>query len=213
MDVNFWLKKWETKEIAFHEPEANPLLVRFFPQLNLPVGSRVFVPLCGKTLDIHWLLSKGFRVAGAELIELAVRELFAELKVRPVVTAAGALTHYAAPGIDIFVGNIFELSAERLGAADAVYDRAAMVALPKDARGPYTRHIRTVTRAAPQLLVSYEYDQAKLNGPPFAVSNAEVRHHYEAHYDLELLFHAEVPGGLKGQCPAIENVWALRNGH
>lgn len=210
MDANFWKNRWETKDIPFHEPKANPLLVKYFKEFALPKGSRVFVPLCGKTLDIRWLLSKGYRVAGAELIELAVEELFQELKLKPAITAAGKLKHYSAKNIDIFVGDIFQLSGKRLGPVDAVYDRAALVALPPAVRKKYAEHMRAITGTAPQLLVTFEYDQRLMDGPPFSIGNEEVERHYEGHFDLKLLSSADIPGGLKGRCKAVENVWLLR---
>ncbi len=54
MQGNCWLQKWEKNEIGFHESEANPLLVEHFKELSLAKGSRIFLPLCGKTLDIAW---------------------------------------------------------------------------------------------------------------------------------------------------------------
>ena len=110
MDQNFWLKKWQTNDIGFHASEANRALVEYFRLLDLAEDSRVFVPLCGKTLDIRWLLSRGYRVAGAELIETAIEQLLTELGVIPDIAQAGAIKRYSAPNIDIFVGNIFELS-------------------------------------------------------------------------------------------------------
>ena len=67
MDTDFWLQRWQENNIAFHRSEANPLLVTHFKALGLAKGSRVFVPLCGKTKDIAWLLSQGYSVEGAEL--------------------------------------------------------------------------------------------------------------------------------------------------
>ncbi len=209
MDKNFWLQKWSTNEIAFHEREANPALVKYFNKLSLPRGGRIFVPLCGKTLDIAWLLSQGYRVAGAELIELAIQQLFQELKIKPQISQSNQTIHYSGPNIDIFVGDIFKLSKEILGPVDAVYDRAALVALPKDIRIRYTAHIKNITNHASQLLVTYEYDQQLMSGPPFSVNNEEVKKHYNDVYNLTLLETNDVSGGLKGQCPAKENIWLL----
>jgi thiopurine S-methyltransferase len=211
MDANFWRQRWELNEIAFHEPEANPALVQHWSALGLQPGSRVFVPLCGKTLDIHWLLAQGFRVAGAELTEIAVQQLFAELGVAdPQIADAGKMRRYSAEGIDIFVGDIFDLTREELGPVDAAYDRAALVALPEEVRTRYTAHLMELTARAPQLMICYVYDQSTMAGPPFAIADAEVERHYAATYALTRLASAEVPGGLKGRCAAIENVWLLR---
>jgi len=212
MDANFWHQRWEKNEIGFHEPEANPLLVRHFQGLSLPKGRRVFVPLCGKTLDIAWLLSNGYRVAGAELSELAVQQLFRGLGVEPEIIETGKLKHYSQASLDVFVGDIFELSSDVLGPVDAVYDRAALVALPEHLRKRYAAHLIELTKNAPQLLISYVYDQNVMNGPPFSVRDEEVKQLYQGNYEVTLVASNDVPGGLKGKCAAKENVWMLRRG-
>ena len=209
MEESFWHQKWERNEIAFHQRESNPLLVKYFGDLSLPQRSRVFVPLCGKTRDIHWLLSQGYRVAGAELSKLAVEQLFAELGVEPNITVVDSLSRYSANSIDIFVGDIFGLSGNLLGQIDAIYDRAALVAFPEPMRDRYAVHLVDITDHAPQLLISYEYDQRLLNGPPFSISDDEVIRRYQESYNLKLLAKVEVEGGLKGRCAATENVWLL----
>ncbi len=214
MDTSFWRQRWENNEIAFHESKANPLLVKYFKELSLVEGSRVFVPLCGKTLDIAWLLSNGLRVAGVELIETAIEQLFAELGVEPQISGTGEVKHYSANNIDILVGDIFAVSSKMLGSVDAIYDRAALVALPEEMRNRYTAHLMEITANAPQLQLTYEYDQNLMEGPPFSISNEEVNRHYRDRYDLTLIASTNVPGGLKGKCAAIENVWLLKNvGH
>jgi thiopurine S-methyltransferase len=209
MDREFWQKKWEKNEIAFHQREPNPLLVHHFDELALPDGSRLFLPLCGKTLDIHWLLARGHRVAGAELSQLAIDQLFAELGVKPTVAKVGALDCYSAPNIDVFVGDFFALAREQLGPVDAVYDRAALVALPAPMRARYVMHLVALTNRAPQLLIAYVYDQSLVDGPPFSVSDMEVRRHYDHHYGLHRLAAVDVAGGLKGRFPASEHVWLM----
>lgn len=211
MDASFWHQKWESNDIAFHQAEANSLLVNYFHELSLAKGGRIFLPLCGKTRDIAWLLSKGYRVAGAELSPIAVEQLFQGLGVAPQIAEAETASRYSAENIDIFCGDIFLVSDKMLGPVDAVYDRAALVALPKDMRGRYTAHLMKMTAQAPQLLICYDYDQNMMEGPPFSISNEEVRQHYEGRYALRLIASTDVPGGLKGKCAAKENVWLLQN--
>ena len=210
MDANFWHQRWERKEIAFHQREANPLLVKYFDALSLSKGSRVFLPLCGKTLDIHWLLSNGYRVAGSELSEVAVKQLFSELAIEPKITTIDDIGRHSADNIDIFVGDMFDLSRGVLRRVDAIYDRAALVALPETMRRRYAVHLIEITDRAPQLLISYNYDQSLVDGPPFSVSNEEVNRLYRDSYDVTPLASVEVVGGLKGKCPARENVWLLK---
>jgi thiopurine S-methyltransferase len=210
MEHHFWHDKWARGDIGFHEADANPLLVQHFDALGLAPGSRVFLPLCGKTRDIAWLLEKGYRVAGAELSQVAIDQLFAELGVVPQVATEGQSLHYRAPDIDIHVGDIFELTRANLGSVDAVYDRAALVALPEALRTRYAAHLMQLTGTAPQLLICFEYDQAALAGPPFSIPDAEVQQHYDRAYALHCLSSSALPGGLKGKCPAMEKVWLLK---
>jgi len=211
MDAPFWHNKWEEKNTPFHQEKVNPSLVKYFNELSLPKDARVFVPLCGRTLDISSLLYKGFHVVGSELSPIAVEQLFVDIKVEPTITVVGNLKRYSGDNIDIYLGDIFDLTKSILGPVDATYDRAALVALPKDVRDRYTAHLIEVTNKAPQLLIIYEYDQNLLQGPPFSITPQEVHQHYEDNYDLTCLENINVEGGLKGTCPAYENVWLLQN--
>lgn len=209
MEHDFWHRRWEKAEIGFHEGRANRFLTKHFGALSMEEGARVFLPLCGKTRDIHWLLARGFRVAGAELSGLAIGQLFSELGVAPRISSAGKLERHSAEGIDIFVGDIFDLTAEALGPVDAIYDRAALVALPADMRGRYAAHMIDLTGAAPQLLICFEYDQRLAAGPPFSIDAGEVERRYGDRYAITMLDRAEVEGGLKGKCAAEETTWRL----
>jgi thiopurine S-methyltransferase len=210
MDAHFWHQKWEQNDIAFHERDTNPFLVKYFDLLSLSKNNRVFLPLCGKTIAIHWLLSNGYRVVGSELSEIAIKQLFSELAIEPKIKAINEIRCYSADNIDIFVGDIFDLSRGVLGRVDAIYDRAALVALPETMRNRYTAHLMEITDIAPQLLICLDYDQSLLDGPPFSVTETEVHRHYQDSYDLTALASVDVVGGLKGKCPAKENVWLLK---
>jgi len=212
MEADFWHQRWKDNEIAFHNSATHPLLCRYLNTLSLSEHSRIFLPLCGKTLDIAWLLDNGYRVVGAELSELAIRQLFAELGVEPRVTQTDKALLFSAEAIDIFVGDIFHLSAEILGSVDAIYDRAALVALPEEMRKHYSKNLMQITGSAPQLLITFEYDQSLLQGPPFSIDGDEVRRHYGANYRVSLLETITVPGGLKGKVAAAESIWLLRSG-
>lgn len=211
MDSDFWHQRWKNNEIAFHANEANPHLVNHFEKLSLEKGSRIFLPLCGKTLDISWLISNGFKVVGAELSQIAIQQLFEELGLEPIITTAGKVTHYSANSIDIFVGDLFDLTRDILGPVDAIYDRAALVALPESMRPRYTSHLVNIAEEVPQLLICFEYNQTLQEGPPFSINQEELHFHYTKNYQLTLLEIAELPGGLKGKCPAKETVWLLKN--
>lgn len=209
MDHAFWHQRWQNQQIGFHLGAVNPWLARYFQTLQLTPGHRVFVPLCGKTLDIPWLLAQGHRVVAVELSELAVEALFASLDLLPAVTQRGPLKHFHAAQIEVFQGDFFALNEALLGKVDAIYDRAALIALPAQMRQSYSRHLMDITHRAPQLLISFAYDQSLLAGPPFSVNATEVHAHYAADYQLEQLATQSLEKGLKGQYPAEETVWLL----
>ncbi|CAA6799624.1 MAG: Thiopurine S-methyltransferase (EC [uncultured Sulfurovum sp.] len=210
MEADFWHKLWETNNTGWHLDDTNPLLEEFFPQLELTRNARVFIPLCGKTLDISWLLHHGYSVVGAELNEIAIKELFNVLALEPNIQKVGELTLYHAENIDIFVGDIFELTAETLGKVDAIYDRAALVALPKEMRLKYTALLKQITPTVPQFLISYEYDQTLMGGPPFSISPMEIEAHYKECYSIELLKSFKLTEGSLSQINATENIWLLK---
>lgn len=210
MDANFWHQKWQRGEIAFHEQEANPFLTEHFGKLNLALGDRVFLPLCGKTRDAAWLLASGYRVVGADLSEIAINALFAELGVDSEICHVGKFVRYSAKDIDMLVGDIFDVTADFLGPVNAIYDRAALVALPVRMREKYTSHLMTITDAAPQLLICLEYNQLLLEGPPFSVNEAEVGQHYGAAYHVRSVDSKNVAGGLKGKVASTESAWLLQ---
>ncbi|CAA6809342.1 MAG: Thiopurine S-methyltransferase (EC [uncultured Sulfurovum sp.] len=209
MEADFWHKLWETNNTGWHLDDTNPLLETFFSELQLKENSRVFIPLCGKTLDIVWLLSHGYKVVGAELNEIAIKELFKSLSVEPKIKKLGELTLYQAENIDIFVGDIFELTAESLGKVEAIYDRGALVALPQEMRVAYSALLKQISKTAPQLLINFEYDQTLMDGPPFSISKAEIEIHYAESYAIKLLKSFELKAGSFKQTGATENIWLL----
>ncbi len=206
MEPNFWHQKWQQGEIAFHQPQPNALLTQHLDILNLPPGSRLFLPLCGKTRDIAWLLSRGYRVVGVELSPIACSQLFEENQLQPQITPAHPFTHYHSDRLEVFSGDFFALTPEMLGSVDAVYDRAALVALPQDLRPRYTAHLTQLSQASPQLLITFEYDQQLLAGPPFSIPRPEVHRHYPS---AQLVEERPVAGGLKGKVEARETLWQV----
>lgn len=207
---SLWLERWERREIGFNQAEVNAYMVEHFELLKLEKLSRVLVPLCGKTIDISWLLAQGYLVVGVELSEQAVVELFETLSLVPNIRQEEALVVYEAEGLIVYVGDVFELSAEMLGQVDAIYDRAALVALTKETREVYTAHLRAISNHAPQLLLCFEYDQSLMNRTPYSVDEEEVKGHYDEHYELTLLSRDEIVGGFKGKLPACDVAWLLK---
>ncbi len=179
MDADFWLERWHRGQTGFHLTRVTPLLAKYWPVLGVPRGSQVLVPLCGKSLDMAWLASQGYRVLGVELSPLAVEQFFAENQLSPQKRAMPAGTLYSAGGIEIVCGDIFALGQADFAGCAGAYDRAALVALPPPMHERYVRHVYGQLPAACRtLLLTLEYDQREMAGPPFAVLEDEVRDLY-----------------------------------
>ncbi len=187
MQPDFWLERWQRNEIGFHQPAPHRALARHWPSLGLARGSRVFVPLAGKSSDMLWLAAAGHLVIGIELAEIAVRAFFAENALTPAITRVGPLQRFSTQGLELWCGDVFTFGTAELGPIDAIFDRAALVALPPELRRRYVSHLDALSRPGTRtLLVTMEYAQAEMAGPPHAVLEDEVRSLYAAH-ELELL--------------------------
>lgn len=210
MEKAFWQARWDENRIGFHEAQVNALLGAHFDSLYLVPGDHIFVPLCGKSFDLDWLLARGLHVTGIEFHQPAVQEVFDRLDLEPEVTQTGPLTRFQAGPLTLFCGDIFALTQAELGPVQAVYDRAALIALPAKDRARYAQHLVQITRAAPQLLICLNYDQSKSDGPPFSVSKPELETIYGAHYSIDALAAHPLTGPISKRSAGTEEVWHLR---
>ncbi len=199
MQPDFWHQRWADNQIGFHQPAPTTLLLKHWPTLGVPAGATVFVPLCGKSLDMTWLAAQGHQVLGVELSQLAVEQFFAEHGLQPEIHESRYGTHYRAGGIEIIQGDAFGLDAEVLADCTAVFDRAAMIALPPPMRARYAAEVYARLPTGCQgLLITLEYPQAEREGPPFAISESEVREQYAPSWQVELFDRRPIPAGHPG---------------
>jgi len=188
MQPDFWLQRWQNGQIGFHRSEVMPLLQKNWPELHLPTGSRVLVPLCGKTLDMHWLATQGHRVLGVELSRMAIEQFFAEADIVPQRHSSQYDEHYSAGPIEIICGDAFALDAELLADVAGVYDRAALIALPPHLRQHYRDTLYAQLPVGCQgVLITLEYPQDEKQGPPFSVEEAEVQRLFATPWHARLL--------------------------
>lgn len=187
MEADFWHNRWENNLTGFHLNEVNPHLIANWASMSVQPHGRVFVPLCGKTLDLVWLADQGYQVVGVELSSLAVEAFFTENKIKTERTQVGELELWQSDKISLFCGDFFALTPEILGKIDAVYDRASLIALPPAMRQDYVVKLTELDQSAPKLLVTLEYEQSKMSGPPFSVSKSEVESLYQANYRVSPL--------------------------
>ncbi len=193
MQAEFWLEKWEAYEIGFHQQEINAYLKAYWPLLKLNSNAKVFVPLCGKSRDLLWLLEKGHQVIGIELSPIAIRHFFEENGMDYCISYDGAFPCWEADNLIILEGDFFKLNASYLQDVSAIFDRASLVALPPELRQQYVRHLQSLFPKAIQiLLVAFEYDQDEMNGPPFSISDEEIQVLYQNDFNITQLFEANV---------------------
>ncbi|MGB5103225.1 MAG: hypothetical protein WBO04_07870 [Steroidobacteraceae bacterium] len=168
MRHDFWHERWRTGQVGFHQPTVHPLLERWWPALGVPPDARVYVPLCGKSLDMTWLAERGHRVVG------------------------NFVRHTAGP-YELLEGDALALTPEILGPVDAVYDRAALVALPPAMRAGYAESMtRLMPSGVAMLLIAFEYPQEMKGGPPFSVEESEIRAKFGPAFDVDILERVDI---------------------
>ncbi len=193
VDEAFWQRRWARNEIGFHLKEVNPYLRRHWPSLGLARGGRVLVPLCGKSLDMAWLADLGYAVLGVELSERAVEDFFAEHGLVADVIHRDRFKVYRSGSLEILCGDFFALSRADVAHCQAIYDRAALIALPEDMRQRYVEHMLNILPSGCEgLLITLDYPQEQMAGPPFAVAEGEVRRLLSSRWKIELLERADV---------------------
>ncbi|MGD8593006.1 MAG: thiopurine S-methyltransferase [Gammaproteobacteria bacterium] len=188
MQQKFWLERWQEVQIGFHQDRINNYLTCHFTRTGAQQGGTVLVTLCGKSLDMVWLHEQGFRVIGVELSPLAVDAFFRENKLQPKITISGKFQRYHADDITLLCGDVFDLAIEDIGDIAAVYDRASLIALPQEMRRRYADKLANLLpRGTNVLLITMEYPQEQMQGPPFAVRESEVHALYDNHFNVVCL--------------------------
>jgi len=213
---NFWHERWRTGQTGFHQSAVHPLLERWWPSLDVPAHARVYVPLCGKSLDMTWLACNGNGVVGSELSARAIEEFFAAAGLLARQTQVNGFIRHAAGAFEIFEGDALALTRLVAGPLGAFYDRAALVALPPDMREPYFATLASLLpHGANGLLIAFEYPQQMKGGPPFSVENAEIARLCGGRFTLRELERVDVlaenPKFAELGVPALHEIaYALR---
>ena len=188
VDHQHWHDRWRDNRIGFHETAVNPHLQNYLSEFNLPAGSKIFVPLCGKAVDMAWLAEQGYEVVGIEISRVALEAFFAEQELEYTCTDTDRFRVYRSGRITLLEGDFYDLETEDIKDCAMVYDRASLIAMEAPDRPDYYRHMLSILPATcNMLLIALEYDQAEMRGPPFAVSEAEVRSRYADDFSIRLL--------------------------
>lgn len=216
MEPEFWIKRWETGDIGFHRDEVQAGLSEFWPQIAQNTETRVFVPLCGKSLDMRWLAARGHSVLGVELSAQAVEAFFENERLEPELRREERFSVYSAGPFEIWCGDLCQLPEGVLANVSYFYDRASLVALPPDMRAKYARRLGEVLKPEVSgLLVSLSYNPAEMSGPPFSVSKVEVEKLFGDRFAIDLLSERDALAGnanllKRGLTGLVETCYRLR---
>lgn len=208
MEHQFWNDRWEQNQIGFHQEAINAYLESHWQELGLADNAPVFVPLCGKSLDMLWLREQGHSVLGIELSELALEQFFSENQLPVTRYRQGEFACFQTDQLRLLAGDFFKLTAEDIAPIEAVYDRASLIALPPEMRVDYARHMaRLLPEGAHILLISLEYEDGMLKGPPFCVRETEVQQLFSEWFNVARQGRFE--GVWAKKKPATEVVYTL----
>jgi thiopurine S-methyltransferase len=192
MEHGFWHNCWEKNSIGFHQEQSHSLLTENFPTLIAQFKARnhrqprVLVPLCGKSLDMLFLAQQA-DVVGAELSEIACQDFFKENQLTPKVSEQDEFIRYQCENLSLFQGDFLKLSPEQVSGCDFIYDRAALIALPDEIREQYIAQLkRYINSGAELFLITLEYPQAQMDGPPFSVDKHLIRDYFNGYQIKEL---------------------------
>jgi thiopurine S-methyltransferase len=215
MEPQFWHDRWQLNEIGFHQEKVHPALSEYWPLAGL-ARAEVFVPLCGKSLDMAWLRRQGHPVLGIDLSPLAVTDFFKERGLTASTHSADGFDWHESSGYRLLCGDFFNLKPKHLHAVEAVYDRAALVALPPPLQARYAGHLlHLLPQRPPILMIAFEYAAAEMAGPPFPVTGQRIKELFGPAYSIETLSATDAldsQPGLKsrGLSALLEKVYYLR---
>ena len=186
--MNLWESRWQENRIGFHLNTVNPNLIQYSKQLLQHNPDRVFVPLCGKTLDLCWLSKKTEKVIGVEIVNKAVQNFFVENNIPYIIEKEDNLQKFCSKSIEIYLGDFFDLNSEATSLFNAIYDRASIVAIEKFERKKYVDHLISFLGPVGRiLLITLEYNQNKMMGPPYSVTTEEIESLFSQFYSIKLL--------------------------
>jgi len=186
--MNQWESRWKEGRIGFHLTEVNSYLIRHCNQILNKTSEKILVPLCGKTLDICWLSKRTKKVVGVELVRKAVENFFEENNINYRVHQVQKFNLFKNDNVEIYQGDFFDLTVPNIGQFFAIYDRASIVSMDFLSRERYVEHLMSfLFEGGKILLITLDYDQNQMIGPPYSVSAQEIEKLFSKYGTVELL--------------------------
>ena len=194
-----WLEFWANNETNWHSDVVTQELEKYLGLLKLESGDTVFVPLCGKSLDMIYMLNRGFSVIGVEVSEIGIKQFFHENGLDFTISKVGKFDLYSANNIEIYYGDFFSLTSKHLCGVKAVFDRKSLIALDRNLRQKYVKHLNDIISLGVRiLLITLHYPKHQMSGPPFSVDKSEVESLFSMAFNYqELKSFQDIENGSK----------------
>uniref|UniRef100_S4R8E2 thiopurine S-methyltransferase n=2 Tax=Petromyzon marinus TaxID=7757 RepID=S4R8E2_PETMA len=190
----YWQGAWQRRQIGFHDPNVHEKLIKYLDAMRSGRAKlRVFLPLCGKAVDMKWLADLGHEVVGVEGVESAIVEFFSEQNVefrRQTVPSLpdGELFQSLDGKMSVYRCDFFNFTSAVAGRFDAMWDRGGLVAINASDRERFAAIMTDLMAPGCRyLLDTFNYNDLTFKGPPHYVPESEIRALYGERCDVELL--------------------------
>ncbi|KAL7634077.1 UNVERIFIED_CONTAM: hypothetical protein RMT77_015405 [Armadillidium vulgare] len=198
-NYSYWEKLWSTKVTPFHQREVCPFLLKISSNLNFVSPKRVFIPLCGKALELKWFYDEGFEVVGVDLISIPAEEFFKEhnltFKIRELPWAK--VYESSDQRIKIYVADIFSVEPEDVGKFDVIWERADYTVVKIAEREKYSKLMKQLCKEKfVHFLCTLQFEVlvGRYDTPPRPLSHEETKKLYGDWCKVDLI---EEENGLK----------------
>ncbi|CAL8110762.1 unnamed protein product [Orchesella dallaii] len=203
-NLEYWENRYKKRNFEWHIEEVHPQLLKYLSKLTqleteeTVEGSKAkkfFVPLCGKTKDIPFLLKLGFEVFAVEAIDSVVQELINENNLELTFDEKRSIYHDKDEQLKIYCGDLFKCPIEEYGPFDCIWDRASFIALDYSFRPSYIDMMKRSVGYGSEngvhnfryLLQSVTYDKSNFAGPPRCVDAADIKEFFGLWADVTVL--------------------------
>lgn len=176
MEISYWQSRWRKGKTGWHMDTVYPPLPTFWDDVNIESGSRILVPLCGKSLDLGWFVDHGHTVTGIDVSAKAIHHIMQQHPESFTKDSSHGFTVYRSESLVLWQGDYSKLPTDEIPTQDLIYDKASIIALPPEKRLDHAnKHIELCSTHTQILLQTFEYEQSEMHGPPFAVHEEELK--------------------------------------
>lgn len=203
MSKNTWEDCWSVGKTFFHRSAYHPMLVEHIEKLiNGRSNLVIFIPLCGKSLDIKYLYDLGHTVVGVEGAKSPIEEFFGEHNLEftksDCPSVNGSVYKNGDNRIRIYHGDMFDFNGKDEVKFSGVWDRGSFGAINKTDRPKYVELLTSmVTEDCQYLLNTYDYNPEQFSGPPHCFTDEEMLGYWGHKWNITRIHYEDVNNDSK----------------